>query len=150
MAVSIATEEALARDIAEALTLVFGATNVAQSTNSSGYPTVTYGSLNAGQGGAYIQVVPSDDVTGTDSLGLTQRVFHPHVVQACFEESATTNVFVMISTTFAKVQNILDKAGCKLELFKSANTVTPGAGSITGTPLVTIWPDVYNKMKQQQ
>ncbi len=150
MAVSIATEEALARDIAEQLTTAFGAANVSTGFNASGYPTITYGSLNAGQGGAYIQVVPSDDVSGTDSLGLTQRVYHPHLVQACLEESATTNVFVMISTTFARVANILDNVGTKIEFFKSANTVTPGAGSITGTPLLTLWPDIYNKMKQSQ
>lgn len=147
----IATEQALARDIVEALTLIFGAAAVtAQGTNAAGFPTITYGSIAAGGGGAYIQVVPSNDASGTDSLGLTARVFHPHVIQAAAELSAVANVLVMTSQNLSRLIAILDKTGCKIELYTSANTVAPSVAAITGTPFVTIWPDLYNKMKQQQ
>ena len=149
-AVSTATEAALARDIYEKLVLGFPTKTITQDVDSNGYPIINFDNLAAGSGGAVIRVVPSDDVAGFDSLGLAQRVYHPHVVQACLEESSTSDVFVMISTTFAQVEQVLEQSGCKLEVFKSANGVGPAVGSMTGTPLITLWPDLYNKMKQHQ
>jgi len=149
-AVSTATEAALARDIDEKLALQFPTFPLTQDVDSNGYPTISFGTVTAAGGGAVIRVIPSDDFSGTDSLGLTQRIYHPHVVQACLEVSSTPNVFVMTSTTYAQVQQILQESGCKIEVFTSANGVGPAVGSMTGTPLVTLWPDIYNKAKQQQ
>lgn len=149
-AVSIATEAALERDINEKLNLEYPTVSTLEGWDTNGYPTVSFGTVTAGGGGAVIRVIPSDDVSGQDSLGLTQRVYHPHVVQACLEESGTTDVFLMTSAVWTKVEHIMEQSGCKLEIFKSANGVAPSTGSMTGTPMITVWPDVYNKQKQQQ
>lgn len=149
-AISIASEAMLAQDIKDQLVLEFPAVTITQNFDSDGYPIVNFGTLTASGGGAVIRVKPSDDVSGVDSLGLPQRVYHPHVVQAVLEESATSDVFVMNSLTWSKVEKVLQAAGCKTQIFMSDNGVAPSTGSMTGSPAVTLWPDIYNKQKQQQ
>lgn len=149
-AISIATEAALARDIKEKLALEFPSVALTETYDSNGYPVINFGTITASGGGAVIRVKPSDDVSGIDSLGLTQRVYEPHLVQACLEESATADVFVMTSVTWSKVEKILNQAGCKTQVFMSDNGVAPSTGSMTGSAAITLWPDVYNKQKQQQ
>ncbi len=149
-AVSTATESMLANDIYERLALVFPSATITKGTDANGYPTLQYGAGTAGTQSFFTKVVPASEVSGTDSLGLTQRVYHPHTVQLAVEESATTNVWVLLSTTYSQVMKALEAVGCKIEIYKSANTEAATNATITGTPIVTIWPDLYNKMKQAQ
>ena len=148
-AISTATESQFSRDIQELLTLLFPSTTFTTSTDSNGYPNITWGTVTAGSQGCYIKVVPSNDVSGVDALGLTQRVFQPHVVQAVFEESGTSNVLVLTSDKFSQILQALQKVGAKIELYKTTNGTGPSDAGVTGSAWVTLWPDLYNKMKQQ-
>lgn len=143
-------EEVVARDVGEQLKIAFKTETdayFAEGVDADGYPTITFGTQATTENCAYIRV-KAEAIGGTDSLGLAQRVYQPHVIQLCVEESASAGISFFKSGKFAKLVALLAKVGAKLEIYLSDTTVVPVVTEVTAANLAeTIWPDIYNKMK---
>lgn len=148
MAISDKVSVVMARDLAQSLEVFYPSETLAESADASGNPTIAFGSLTAG--GAFIRVKGIDE-GGVDALGNTARIYAPHVVQVCLEESATSDVAVMTSVVFAEVLALCTHSGAQIEIYFCDNGETPSAAEMVAANLVkTIWPDIYNKVKQAQ
>lgn len=143
-------EEVVARDLGEALKRELKALTDAyylEGVDASGNPTITFGTQATTSQCGYIKV-KGEAIGGYDSLGLAQRVYQPHVIQVCVEESASAGISFFTAANLAKLLAIVSKVGAKVELFLSDTTVVPVDAQLTAANLVaSIWPDTYNKMK---
>lgn len=148
MAISDKMSAVMARDLAQSLELFYPSETLAESADANGNPVISFGSLTAG--GAVFRVKGIDE-GGVDALGNTARIYAPHVLQLCVEESATTDVAVMTSVVFAEILALCTHSGAQIEVYFSANGDAPATDEMVAANLVkTIWPDIYNKVKQAQ
>lgn len=115
---------------------------VTEGFDASGLPTLLVGAGTAGSQSAFIRVKPIDSI-GTDSLGLTQRSFGPHVIQVVLETSTIANVALMLESNKLPLLGELLGRGTRVELYMSANTNAVDVADITSGNLKQTW-DGYN------
>jgi hypothetical protein len=97
-----------------------GVFTVTEGFDSSGLPTLLVGAGTAGSQSAFIRVKAVDSI-GTDSLGLTQRSFGPHVIQVVLETSTIANVALMTEVNKVALMAPVFGRGTRVELYMSAN-----------------------------
>lgn len=133
-----ATEKAvqIARQLAEDLGLRTGLA-VVKGVDSSGNPTIALGTGVAGSQSAFLRCLQQSSL-GTDGVGLTQRVYTPHIIQIVLETSTLANVPLLTGVNEAKVWYDTTKFGTRVELYLSANGTGPSVAGITGSPAVVI------------
>lgn len=143
-------EEVIARDLGEQLQLLLSTLTDAsytEGTDSDGNPTIAFGTQTAGSQNAFIRI-KGEAIGGVDSLGLTQRVYQPHVIQVALEEASASGATILSLANVSQLLQLCQKAGAKVEVYLSANASIPSVNSITAANLEkTLWPDIYNKMK---
>ena len=128
---------------------------VAEST-VSGNPAVGVGNPAGGGGNGYfwIEIRPLSWAVVPNVLGGTNYsdVYSPHVAMVAMEADAGAGTGVDASYTpllLARVLGNVVATGCQLEVYLSANNVTPVTGSITGAPAGSYLPDAYWPWKSQ-
>lgn len=130
----------LALSLSESLKRRF---TVANGFDASGNPTILLGAGTAGSQSAFIRVLPIASI-GTDSLGLTQRSFGPHVIQVVLETSAVANVALMLESNKLPVLAEVVGRGTRVELYLRANGGGVVVGDITTGNLKQTW-DGYSQ-----
>jgi hypothetical protein len=110
--------------------------------DTNGLPTIALGTQSAGQQAAFIRVeaVPS---IGTDSLGLTQRAFGPHVIQVVLETSSVANVALLLESNKLPIMGEILGRGTRVELYLSSNGTAVAIGQIVSANLKATW-DGFN------
>lgn len=106
------------------------------------WPTLALGAGTAGSQSAFIRVKPIDSI-GTDSVGLTQRSFGPHVIQLVLETSTIANVALMTEANELAILGEILGRGTRVELYMSANTNPVDVADITSGNLKATW-DGFN------
>lgn len=115
---------------------------VLNSFDTSGLPTVLVGAGTAGSQSAFIRVKAIDSI-GTDSLGLTQRSFGPHVMQVVLETSTIANVALMTEINKLPLMAEIVGRGTRVELYMSANGNAVDVADIIPGNLKATW-DGFN------
>ncbi len=143
-------EQVAARDAAEAFRLQLSSLTTVETTDASGYPVVTVGSVAIDGGGAFISFVPEATLQ-TDSLGNAQRVYAPHKIRVAIESSASTGVpdYDMTAAILLRIFQILFKVGAKVELWLETDGTAPTITTFdTASKLMATYnSDVYNPLR---
>lgn len=98
---------------------------VTEAFDSAGLPTISIGTLTAGDEGAFIQVGPASWPLGTDVLGNAAAVYTPTVIRIAIEAISGAGV---LPVTQALLQVLLSEAantGARVELWNSATGTAP-------------------------
>ncbi len=142
-----AKAQSLIRQLAEDLTLRLSALTVTAGTDSSGNPQITVGTGIAASQSAFIRCIPESTLQ-VDGLGLTQRVYTPHIIQFVLETSTIAAVALMTEANKMLLLGELLKHGTKVELYMSANANAVDVADITGTP-VQVWASLWQPLTNQ-
>lgn len=134
----------LSRQLKEDLALVLGST-LTESFDSNGCPVLTYGAATANSQSASIRVKMVDSIQ-TDGLGLTQRVFTPHIIQLLVEESATADVLILKAQEYSKILAQLVKHGTRVEVWHAANTNAPTFANIANSTLEVVIDHIWHPL----
>lgn len=126
----------LAQSIQAALAKRFA--TVSGGFDSSGNPTIQVGAGTIGSQSAFLRVKAVDPI-GTDSLGLTQRSFGPHVVQVVLETSSVANVALLLESAKLPLLAEVCARGTRVELYMSANGNAADVTDITSGNLKIVW-----------
>lgn len=115
---------------------------VVNGFDTNGLPTIALGAGTAGTQSAFIRVeaIPS---IGTDSVGLTQRAFGPHVIQMVIETSSVANVSLVTEANKLPILGEVLGRGTRVELYLSANGTAPAVAGIASGNLKQTW-DGFN------
>lgn len=124
----------LQKNIAEELGFRLPALTLVQTTGTAGDPVITLGSLAAGSQSAFIRIVPEATLQ-LNSVGQAAPVYTPHIVQVVLETSTIANVALMLESNKFPLFHVLDKTGCKVELYMTANTNAVEETDITSANL---------------
>ncbi len=111
---------------------------VTDTVDSSNNAALALGAGTAGSQSAYIKVKPIDSI-GTDSIGLTQRSFGPHVIQVVLETSTIANVSLLTGANLLAIMGCILPMGTRVELYMSANTNAVGPEDIVSGNLKATW-----------
>lgn len=127
-------------EIAQALkaNLVRKGFTVVDGIDASGNATLALGAGTAGSQSAFMRVKPIDSI-GTDSVGLTQRSFGPHVIQVVLETSTIANTPLLTGANQVALYGCLFPIGTRVELYMSANTNAVEVSDITSGNLKATW-----------
>ncbi len=145
---STAKANSLARQLKEDLALRLSALTVTQGYDASANPQVTVGAGTAGTQSAYIRIVPEATIQ-VDGLGLTQRVYTPHIIQVVLETSTIAAVSLMTEANKFLLVGELLKHGTKVELYMSANTNAVDVADITSGNLIQTWNHLWQPLTNQ-
>lgn len=125
---------------------------VVDSFDGSGNPVLTVGTATSTNQGCTIRIKMADTVQ-VDGLGLTQRVFTPHIVQLIVEESGTANVGVLTSVNLSKILAELLKHAMRVDIHLVINGENPtlaSASFVAGTDKTTtidhLWHPLTSSM----
>lgn len=113
-----------ARQLAEALQLRLGLA-VAVDRDAAGNPVIKVGTLATTTQSAYIKIKPDYDPSPFENgIGMTQRVYTPHVIQLLIENGgAVTGVgdsIVLTVANYSKILFELSQIGMKVEVYEQA------------------------------
>ncbi len=145
---STAKANSIARQLKEDLALRLSSLAIADGYDASGNPQVTLGTLLAASESAYIRVIPESTIQ-VDGLGLTQRVYTPHIIQIVLEMFTTTNLTYMTAPKLMLLLGECLKHGTKVELYLSDNTDVVAVGEIIADNLVQTWSHLWQPLTNQ-
>lgn len=145
-----AKQQAFARQIAEDLTIRLSALTVVAGLDTNGFPTiqVSDGTPATTEQGAFIRVT-SVGTYNKDSLGLSQNVYTPTVIQLALE--ATSSGITGTALSYLNVGNVMTilpellQFGTRVELYMGASGTFPSVATITGTP-AAVWDNLYQPL----
>lgn len=126
----------LALSLSQSLSRAF--TVVSNGFDSGGLPTVQVGTGSIGSQSAFIRVKAIDSI-GTDSVGLTQRAFGPHVIQVALETSTIANVALLTEINKLPLMAEVVGRGARVELYLETNGTAATVSSIDSTKLKATW-----------
>lgn len=128
---------ALSRVMLDNLTLRLASSGlaIAQSYDSSGNPVISVGPGTAGGQNAVVRIIAYPSI-GTNSLGIAQDSYTPHVIQIATEASATAGVDIMTEANKLPILGESLRTGCKVELYQSANLTAPSTATMVAANLV--------------
>jgi len=131
--------QAIAKTLVDASSLLLPTLLVTEGVDGSNQPTILIGAAAAGATGCFIRVKPVD-WTAKDIFGNAADVFGPHVVQIVIEANPAGGAGADVNSIgdVAKMIRVASAAGCKLEVYQSANGAVPAVGGITGVPAASI------------
>lgn len=134
----------LSRELANRLARRFTSLSVVESFDGSGNPVITVsdGTPAAGEQVAVVRVLEQASI-GTNSVGLAQDSFGPHVVQVCLETSTIANVALLLEANKLKLMGEVMSLKAKVELYMSANTTVPAVGEMVSGNLKDTFQDLY-------
>lgn len=145
-----AKAQSLARQLKEDLALRLSSLGATLDVDASGYPTVTVGDNSApGNQAAFIRV-REEEVMGSlnkDSLGLTQNVYTPHVIQVAVETSGTAGVTLVTLANLSLLLGEVMKHGTKVELWLEDNGTAPTVTTFsTASKKKQTWDHLYHPL----
>ena len=106
--------------------------------DTNGLPVINVGTMSIGSQSVFIRTQPIASI-GTDSLGLTQRSFGPHVIQCVVETSTIANVALLTEINKLPIMAEVMVRGTRVELYMSANGNAPDVADITSGNLKATW-----------
>jgi hypothetical protein len=146
---------ALSAEMADELKMRLSPLAVVEGFSTGLDPMLTIGAGVAGGRNAIVITKPIDWPLAKDVLGLTARVYNPHVIQLISEANyagATDSVADTLSPAdILTIQAVITKRGCKVEWYQSAAGVAPtGAAAIAGNLKATFEADLYWNINSSQ
>jgi hypothetical protein len=151
--------EAIVRDLVQKLKMRLGSTwAITQTTDSlTGFngknpvlkiSRVADGTWTTAEEYAYIRI-KGEDTIQEDVVGLTQRVYAPHVCQIVTEATAGGDSTMKAANLFPIICTIANY-GMKMELYHSEATKEPAEAEIKPANLkATFTPDLYHPLTSQ-
>lgn len=93
--------------------------------------------------------IKGEDTIQTDSIGMPQRVYAPHVCQVVVEGDANSAPYTNINTLFTVVCTIANY-GMKLETYMTDDGTEPTDTEIENlVPGFVFYPDIYHPLTSQ-
>lgn len=154
------TANALARDLADKLSVRFGEASlgVTLGADSNANPTITIAKKSGAwaTGDQYVVVRIEEYSQGlglTNAMGIAQDSFGPHVIQVLSEAAlAGTGGVAPSGDSVITVANVgrllvdLFRTGARVEFYVRANGAQPALADITSTNLVYTADDLYGQL----
>lgn len=136
-------QERLIKPVEDALKFRFPTAVIAHAYDTDGSP---YFTLTVGSGAQSVKAIVKIDLWtattpgGLDGIGLTQRVYAPHIAQVCFDSTDTVAGNLKYVSA---VLNCVDKLGVKVEVYaKAGATGTIALADIAAANLVASYDDL--------
>lgn len=117
---------------------------VVESVDGSGNPTllVSDGTAAAGEQVVFIRFLEYPQI-GTNSIGLAQDSFGPHIAQVAMETSSVANCSLVTEANKARLYMELLKLGCRVEVYLENNLTVPSVTSIDAAKLKITLDSLY-------
>jgi hypothetical protein len=128
-------QQALAREIADALRKRLPTKTITESFGTAGFPCITIndGIAATTECNYFIRVRAIDGTLEKDVFGNAAEMFVPSVIQVATEAPAAAD-YITMQEDLSVMGEILMR-GCLVERYQSVNTVVPVEASITGAPV---------------
>lgn len=137
--------QSIARQLNEDLGLRLSTLGTATGTDTNGEPTILVGTGTAGTQSAFIRVMEQASIL-TDSLGLAQRVYTPHVIQVVVESSSTAGETLASLANLTLLLGDTLKHGTRVEVYMSANGTGPSVAGITANNLKVVYDHLWHPL----
>jgi hypothetical protein len=121
------------------------------NVDSNGYPTLLLSADStpaAGEQNMFIRITTMSSPF-VDSIGQSQSVYGPHVIQSVEEASTISGVSLLTLANRSKIDWCITRAGCQEEKYLRANGAAPGLSDITSGNLVSKVADAYFALSHQ-
>jgi hypothetical protein len=128
-------------------------TPVTVGTDGSGNTTIACGAGTAGSKSAFIRLVAAPTTPSLNAIGQAADSYTPSIAQLVTESVDSTlahQVGYLTPVELASLMAVLITFGTKLDWYQSANGVAPAVGGITGTPVASVYPNLYNGARSSQ
>lgn len=151
MSAQIAKANTLMLKLKEMLKLKLPSFVQTDSVDTNGYPTLLLSADStpaAGEQNIFIRII-TDSTAFVDSIGNSQSVYSPHVIQSVEEASTVANVSLLTLANRAQIDWSISRLGCKEEKYLRANGTAPGLSDISSANLKAKVADDYFPLSSQ-
>ncbi len=145
---STAKANSIIRQLAEDLALRLSSLAVTAGYDASGNPQITVGAGTTTTQSAYIRCIPESTIQ-VDGLGLTQRVYTPHIIQIVLEEFTTATLTYLSAANMMLLLGEALKHGTKVELYLSPNADVVWLDAIAEGLIVQTWKHLWQPLTNQ-
>lgn len=128
-------------------------TPVTVGTDGSGNTTISCGAGTAGSKSAFIRFVAAPTTPSLNAIGQAADSYTPSVCQLVTESVDSTlahQVGYLTPVELAALLMVLNTFGSRLDWYQVANGTAPAVAGITGNPVASIYPNLYNGARSSQ
>ncbi len=128
-------------------------TPVTVGNDANGNTTISCGAGTAGSKSAFIRYIAPSPGPALNAIGQAADVPTPTVCQLVTESVDATlghTVGYLTPVELASLLMVINTFGTRLDWYQVANGSAPAVAGITGTPVASIYPNLYNGARSSQ
>jgi len=128
-------------------------TPVTVGTDGSGNTTIACGAGTAGSKSAFIRFIAAPTTPSLNAIGVAADSYTPSIAQLVTESVDSTvghTLGYLTPVELGSLLMVLNTFGTRLDWYQVANGSAPAVAGITGTPVASVYPNLYNGARSSQ